>query len=125
HAKVGQARAGCHEPGSEGGENGEKNGESRNRIQIGQDENLRAHPNEEATHQGSGDAKSLLLSRRTYGRERGEETGRDRCADSWPIHPIINDVAQAGRQTAFQGKLDVRNVGERIANEKCRAWLAT
>src|SRR6202008_3929954 len=101
-----------------------KDCESRNRIQIGQDEYLCAHPNKEATHQGSGDAQHLLLSRRTDGRKRGEETGRNRCADSWPIHPVVKDVAQAGRQTAFYGELDLLNVGERITNEKHRRWIA-
>src|SRR6201998_3830681 len=125
HAKVGPARAGSHEPGCEGGDGDKKNSESCNRIQIGQDEHLCAHPNKEATHQGSTDTQHLLLSRRTDGRKRGEETGRDRCADSWPIHPVINDVAQAGRQTPFHGKLDVLNVGERITNEKGWRWIAT
>src|SRR5258708_33130865 len=125
HAKVRQARAGSHEPGREGGDNDKKNGESRNRIQIGQDEYLCAHPNKEATHHGSRDTQHLLLSRRTDGRKRGEKTGRDRCADSWPIRPVINDVTQAGRQTPFHGKLDVLDVGERITNEKGRLWIAS
>jgi len=27
------------------------------------------------------------------------------CADSWPIHPVVNDVAQAGSQTAFHPQI--------------------
>src|ERR1700758_3800347 len=114
NAKVRQARAGSHEPRCEGGDSDKKKSESSNRIQIGQDEHLCAHPYKEAAYHGSRDTQHLLLSRRTYGRKRGEETGGDRCADSWPIHPVVNDVAQAGRQTPFQGKLDVLNVGDRI-----------
>jgi hypothetical protein len=34
-------------------------------------------------------------------------------------------VNPAGGQTPFQGKLDVLDVGERIANEKGRLWIAT
>jgi hypothetical protein len=96
----------------------EKNSESHNRVEVGQNGYLRAHPDKRAPHQGAGETQNLFLARCADRGQPRQQACRYRRVDTRPGDGVVDDVTEARRKAAFQRELKVLRIGERFRGEK-------
>ena len=77
---------------------------------MGQYENLRAHPDYEAAHDGSRETQDLFLPGCTNRGERSQQARGHRRANAWPGDGIVDDITGGRREAAFQRELMVLRV---------------
>ena len=83
-----------------------------------QNENLRAHPQNETTHNCARKPKDLLLVRCADGGQRREQTSGDCSADTRPRERVVEHVTNAGSHASGKGEAYIFGVLERIRHKQ-------
>ena len=85
---------------------------------FGKQKALRANAEDDAAQQHASQAQKLLLPRRSDGRQRRNQAGRNRCAQPRPGNGLIDHICQQCGQRSTDSELQILGIAEGIGHEQ-------